>query len=589
MKRFCYITILLFSFNVSLSVSDSIHPAAIASAHPLATQAGFEILNQGGNAFDAAIAVSAALAVVEPSGSGLGGGGFWLLHRAIDQFDVMIDGRETAPAAAHRDMYIDSNGVVNKSLSLNGPLAAAIPGLPAALVRMSQHYGALPLTQTLAPAIRYAKQGFRVSKHYQKLAKFRLETLKVSPDAQIIFLRNGKIPELNTLIIQTDLANTLEQIALYGHAGFYQGNIANKLVAGVQQAGGIWTLQDLSNYQVKERQPITGFYKDYKITSASLPSSGGIVLLSMLNQLDHLSLSHTDSTQRTHLIVETMRRAYWDRNHYLGDADFVTIPTAKLTSKSYAQQLTNNIDPYFASNNKNLPDSQNSKGEDTTHFAIIDQLGNRVAATLSINYPFGSGFIPTGTGVLLNDEMDDFSAQPGSSNVYGLVGNHANAIEANKRPLSSMTPTFIENDNRLMIIGTPGGSRIITMVLLGILDFIDGKDADDIVSTPRFHHQYLPNKIQVESTGFSKNKLRSLEQRGHEIKQLDRQYGNMQVIIWDKRSRCMDAASDPRGEGLSQIQRHGNKCANSLTDTIRDNNTDDGIQEVKQNRELSHS
>ncbi len=401
--------------------------------------------------------------------------------------------------------------------------------------------------------------------------------------------RNGKIPELNTLIIQTDLANTLEKISLYGHAGFYQGNIANKLVAGVQQAGGIWTLQDLSNYQVKERQPITGFYKDYKITSASLPSSGGIVLLSMLNQLEHLSLSHTDSTQRTHLIVETMRRAYWDRNNYLGDADFVTIQTAKLTSKSYAQQLTSNIDPYFSSNNKNLPDSQNSKGEDTTHFSIIDQSGNRVAATLSINYPFGSGFIPTGTGVLLNDEMDDFSAQPGSSNVYGLVGNHANAIEANKRPLSSMTPTFIENDNRLMIIGTPGGSRIITMVLLGVLDFIDGKDADDIVSTPRFHHQYLPNKIQVESTGFSKNKLNALEQRGHEIKQLDRQYGNMQVIIWDKKSQRMDAASDPRGEGLSQTQRHGNKCANSLTDTIRDNNTDDGIQEVKQNRKLGHS
>ncbi len=553
-RYFCYLAIaLLASTTPLISANDTVTKAAIASAHPLATQAGFEILNQGGNAFDAAIAVSAALAVVEPSGSGLGGGGFWLLHRANDQFNVMIDGRETAPAAADRDMYLDNDGNVNKALSLNGPLAAAIPGVPAALDHLSKHYGNLTLAQTLAPAIRYAKQGFKVTAHYQKLAKFRLSSLKASPETQSIFLRNGQVPNINTLITQTDLAQTLEQIAQQGRAGFYQGDIAKKLVSAVQHAGGIWTLQDLRNYQIKERQPITGTYQDYTITSAALPSSGGIVLLSMLNQLEHLPLATADANQKKHLIVEVMKRAYFDRSRYLGDSDFITIPAQKLLSKNYALQLTNTID-YNNVSPIDLAVTSENKGEDTTHFSIIDRDGNRVAATLSINYPFGSGFIAPGTGVLLNDEMDDFSAQAGSSNVYGLTGNNANAIAANKRPLSSMTPTFVENDDRLMIIGTPGGSRIITMVLLGILDFVDGENASDIVSSPRFHHQYSPDQIQVESIGFDSQQLDNLQGRGHTIKQLDRQYGNMQVIIQNKKSQQLDTASDPRGEGLSHVQ-----------------------------------
>lgn len=543
----CY----LISFQVVASENKQ---AAIASAHPLATQAGFEILNQGGNAFDAAIAVSAALAVVEPTGSGLGGGGFWLLHRARDGFQTMIDGRETAPQAAHSDMYVDNNGIVDKHLSLDGPLAAGIPGVPAALEHLSQKYGRLPLEQTLSPAIRYAKQGFKVSSHYQKLARFRIDALNASKDAASIFLRNGQVPEINTLIIQSDLAHTLEQLAMHGRSGFYQGDTAQKLITSVQQAGGIWTLQDLKNYQVKERQPIIGSYKGYKVTSAAPPSSGGIVLTSILNQLEHLPSTYTDDAQRKHLIVETMRRAYFDRSRYMGDTDFVTIPTTQLTSKSYAKSLAASIDHYRVSNNRQLPLTDTTEGEDTTHFSIIDKDGNRVAATLSINYPFGSAFVATGTGVLLNDEMDDFSAQIGSANVYGLTGNHANAIEANKRPLSSMTPTFIENDNRLMIIGTPGGSRIITMVLLGILDFIDGKDAENIVSQPRFHHQYLPNKIQVESIGFNAEELEQLKSYGHEIKLLNRQYGNMQLIIKDQKTGHLTAASDPRGEGLSHVQ-----------------------------------
>ena len=549
-----YIIVLLCSLIANIVFASEDNKAAIASAHPLATQAGFEILNQGGNAFDAAIAVSAALAVVEPYGSGLGGGGFWLLHRASDGFQTMIDGRETAPNAAHKELYLDQDGKVIPKLSLDGALAAAIPGVPAALDHLSQHYGNLSLQQTLAPAIRYAKQGFKVSERYQKLAGFRLDALNQSPQAQVIFLRNKQIPPLGTVISQTDLAHTLEQLAEKGRAGFYQGDIAQKLVNSVQQTGGIWTLQDLKNYQIKERVPVISSYKGYKITSATLPSSGGIVLTSILNQLEHLPVDKADNIQRKHLIVEAMRRAYFDRSRYLGDADFIDIPTEKLTSKAYAKTLASSIDHHAATTKPLLQDSGEAKGEDTTHFSIIDKDGNRVAATLSINYPFGSAFIAKGTGVLLNDEMDDFSAKDGVANAYGLTGNHANAIEANKRPLSSMTPTFIENDQRLMIIGTPGGSRIITMVLLGILDFIDGKDAATIVAKPRFHHQYLPNKIQVEPVGFDPKELEKLEYYGHEIKILSRQYGNMQVIIQTETPSKLTAASDPRGEGLSLVQ-----------------------------------
>lgn len=548
------IVALALIFISSISIANEAKQTAIASAHPLATEAGFEILQQGGNAFDAAIAVSAALAVVEPSGSGLGGGGFWLLHRASDMFQIMVDGREKAPSAAHQDMYLDETGSVNPRLSLDGPLAAAIPGVPAALVHISKQYGRLSLQQTLAPAIRYAKQGFRVSKRYQTLSSFRLDALNASTEASSIFLRSKQVPPLDTLIVQHNLAHTLEQLAKLGHAGFYQGEIAQKLVDSVQHAGGIWTLDDLRNYQIKERAPIKTSYKNYQITSASLPSSGGIVLASMLNQLENLPLSSAEPVQRKHLIIEAMRRAYFDRSRYLGDADFVSVPSKHLTSKPYAEDLVSTIDLHHATDSSLLMPVETAKGEDTTHFSIIDQEGNRVAATLSINYPFGSAFVAKGTGVLLNDEMDDFSAQEGMANVYGLIGNQANAIAANKRPLSSMTPTFIEDKNRMMIIGTPGGSRITTMVLLGILDFIDGHDVNTIVSQPRFHHQYSPNKVQFESIGFSPKEKELLSQRGHQLTLLNRQYGNMQAIIHTKTSGQLTAASDPRGEGYSDVR-----------------------------------
>lgn len=532
------------------------HHAAIATAHPLATQAGFDILNQGGNAFDAAVAISAALAVVEPMGSGLGGGGFWLLHRAHDGFEIMIDGRETAPSHAHSDMYLDQHGQFDNTKSLNGPLAAAIPGVPAALDHLSKHFGKLPLKTSLAPAIHYAENGFKIGEHYRTLAQFRLNALKDSPASAALFLDNNHVPKADSLLIQTDLANTLRQLAQYGRDGFYLGDIAQKLVSDVQKQGGIWTLDDLANYTIKLRQPIKGQYQGYTITSSALPSSGGIVLLSMLNQLEQLPLTEADPVQRKHLITEVMRRAYYDRSRFLGDSDFISVPTEKLISKNYSKQLVSSIDLQHASDFSLFTRQQDeSKGEDTTHFSVIDHYGNRVSATLSINYPFGSGFVPAETGVLLNDEMDDFSAKIGAGNIYGLVGTSANAIEANKRPLSSMTPSFIENDKHMMIIGTPGGSRIITMVLLGILDFIDNKSAQEIVASPRFHHQYSPNAIQVESSGFSDDELTQLKHYGHEIKQLSRQYGNMQIVILDKTTQQLFTASDPRGEGDARIRQ----------------------------------
>ncbi|MBD3635217.1 MAG: gamma-glutamyltransferase [Methylophaga sp.] len=526
--------------------------AAIATAHPLATKAGFEILQQGGNAFDAAVAVTAALAVVEPAGSGLGGGGFWLLHRAEDDYQVMIDGREMAPGKAHRDMYLNSDGQFEPDWSLNGPLAAGIPGVPAGLVHLSQKYGVLPLETSLQPAVQYAEQGFAVTVGYQHLAGFRRDTLRQYPEAARIFLDKGEVPAIGSKIRQPDLAATLKAIARQGKAGFYQGKTAERLVTAVQQHGGIWTHADLNNYEIIERKPVSGDYLGNQITSVALPSSGGLVLMLALNQLATFDLQQADLTQRRHWVVEAMRRAYFDRSRYLGDADFIDVP-GHLTTPAYGRELSRSIDDDRASSSDALPLNE-AAGENTTHFSIIDQHGNRVAATLSINYPFGSGFVAEGTGVLLNDEMDDFSAKEGTANVYGLVGNEANAVEPYKRPLSSMSPTFIENDQRLMIIGTPGGSRIISMVLLGLLDFVDGDSAEQIVAAPRYHHQYLPDVIQLEKDGFSEAEIKALQQRGHAIKQMTRRYGDMQTVIVNKQSGRIEAASDPRGEGLAEVR-----------------------------------
>ncbi len=529
--------------------------SAIASAHPLATEAGHEVLSQGGNAFDAAIAVSAVLAVVEPYSSGIGGGGFWLLHRARDGFETMVDGRERAPLAATADMYLDSKGALVKGVSINGALAAGIPGEPAALVHIANNYGRLPLAKSLAPAIRLARDGFVIDEYYLRMIKWRLKVLQKSPAAARIFLDRGEMPKLKYRVIQPELANTLEAIALSGRDGFYAGTVAENLIKDVAAAGGIWSLEDLKQYRVVEREPIRGNYHGMQITSAAPPSSGGVVLMTMLNILSRYDLSTANKIEQIHLLVEAMRRAYRDRAKYLGDPDFVQMPIERLIHPYYADGLAQDISPTRAT--PSLPQSsqtEQEEGRDTTHFSIIDQDGNMVAATLSINYPFGSGFVSPTTGVLLNDEMDDFSARPGLPNVYGLVGGSANAIAPGKRMLSSMTPTFVQTKDGVAILGTPGGSRIITMLLLGILELAEGKSPTDWVSRPRLHHQYLPDRIQYESDALSQDEAEQLRQMGHKLQPLKQSYGNMQGIYWNRKTGELTAASDPRGIGSAVVR-----------------------------------
>lgn len=554
--------VLLFTFSISFqsfvyaSDDQSFAQAAIASAHPLATQAGLDILSQGGNAFDAAIAVTASLAVVEPYSSGIGGGGLYLLHQPKNNHYVMIDARETAPLRAHKDLYLDENGEVKPGASINGALSAGIPGIPAALVHLAEKYGTLKLSQSLAPAIGYAREGFPVDAHYQRMVSFRLKALQKNKAASDIFLQQGELPKLDHKIIQQDLAVTLQKIAEFGFAGFYQGELASKMVKDVADNGGIWSEKDLATYEVKERSPDITYYKGMKLVAASLPSSGGLVLTEILQILAEFDIEKMDEVQRIHHIAEAMRRAYRDRAEYMGDPDFIDVPVAYLVSDAHIKSLVESIRRDKATPSSALKSVAQPMGDgaDTTHFSIIDKQGNKVSATLSINYPFGSCYVAEGTGVLLNDEMDDFASKPGVPNVYGLVGSHANSIAPGKRMLSSMTPSIVETKDRIAVIGTPGGSRIITMVLLGILDFYDNKVAGEIVNAGRFHHQYLPDEISYEPAVFDDDLVEALEKIGHKTKRLESDYGNMQLIVLDKNTGKIDAASDGRGIGSAKVQ-----------------------------------
>ena len=544
---------LCFLGLISTAQAASLNPAGVATAHPLATAVGKKILENGGNAFDAAIAITAALAVVEPYGSGIGGGGFYLIHNAVDGKEMMIDARERAPYAAHRDMYLDKDGNVDHNKSMNGALSAGIPGIPAALSYLAEAYGLLDLSTSLEPAIHLARDGFKVDSYFARMAKFRLETLRAFPEAARLFLQDNNVPEVGYVIKQEDLATTLEQIANRGMEGFYQGAMANRLVQGVKQAGGVWSLEDLLEYQVVPRPPVVSHYGDMKITSAALPSSGGIVMAEVFNILSTLDLKNKTEAEQKHLIVEAMRRAYRDRAEYLGDSDYIKVPVKQLISKQYGKQLAADIKLDKATSSALLkPVAFESGGNNTTHFSVIDQRGNRVSATLSVNYPFGSGYVVPGTGVLLNDEMDDFSAKPGVPNAYGLVGAEANAIAPGKRMLSSMSPTFLETSERLAVVGTPGGSRIISMVILAALEFANGGDAEAMVNEPRIHHQYLPDTVFYEKGALNEATIKALQKKGHQLKQ-GSQWGNMHAVIWNKKKKTIDAASDKRGIGKAVV------------------------------------
>jgi len=535
------------------------HPdgAAVASGHHLATEAGMEILAKGGNAFDAAVAVSATLAVVEPISSGLGGGGFFLLHDAATGKDVMLDARETAPQSATPEAFLDKKGDLDRDRSVNGAWSAGIPGLPAALVELSSKHGKLPLKTSLEPAMRIARDGFPVYARMSKGYQSRREVMQRYPGTREVYERNGKPIAEGDLFRQPELAKTMERLADQGFDGFYRGETGKLLLKGVKQAGGHWTAEELAGYRVKLREPIAFKYRDWTITTASPPSSGGIALAAMLQILEGWDLKSMDPAHRTHLVVEAMRRAYRDRTFFLGYPDFVDIPQKVLTSKDYAQGLRATIHPDKATPSDLLSGNPTPLEDDeTTHFSIIDREGNRVGATQTVNLLYGSGLIPSGTGVLLNNEMDDFALKPGTPNAFGVMGYAANAPKPGKRMLSSMTPTFMESADKVVVLGTPGGSRIITMVLLGILGYDDGLTAQQVAALPRYHHQWLPDLIEAEDGTFDVGTIKQLQAMGHKIdlpgdtaaggRGSSHVWGNLQTVEWDRRSNVLSGGSDPR-------------------------------------------
>jgi gamma-glutamyltranspeptidase/glutathione hydrolase len=521
--------------------------AAIASAHALATQAGLEMIRDGGNAFDAAVAVSAMLSVVEPISSGIGGGGFFLLHDAKSGRDVFVDAREVAPGSATPAAYLDENGELDRDRATNGAWSAGIPGQPAALVHLSGKYGRLPLSKTLAPAIRVAREGFEVYPRLEAGYARRRAVMERYRGTREVFLADGTPPKTGELLRQPDLARTLGKLAAEGFDGFYRGDVARMLLESVAEEGGRWTAEELAGYRVREREPLRLQYRDWTITTAPPPSSGGVALAQMLQMLEGWDLAKLEPARRTHLVVETMRRAYRDRTIYLGDPDFVDVPLDRLTSPEYAAGWRSSIHP-----EKALPSELLSgrpaplEDEDTTHFSIIDAEGNRVSTTQTINLTYGSGLVAPGTGVLLNNEMDDFALKPGTPNAFGVMGFEANAPEPGKRMLSSMTPSWIESDTKLAVLGAPGGSRIITQVLLGILGYDAGLTAQQVAALPRFHHQWLPDAISAEPGALDPAVVQALQAMGHTVNAGETTWGNLQTVVWDKRTDTLDGGSDPR-------------------------------------------
>ncbi|HLM54298.1 MAG TPA: gamma-glutamyltransferase [Pseudoxanthomonas sp.] len=546
------------------------HPpgVAVASAHRLATEAGLRMLREGGNAFDAAIAVSSVLSVVEPISSGLGGGGFFLLHDAGTGKDVFIDARETAPEAATPERYLLENGGFDRDRAVNGPWSAGIPGLPAAFVHLAERYGKLPLKTSLAPAIRIARDGFPV---YERMARGyaqRREVMERYLGTRAVYLAGGGPIAEGQIFRQPDLSRTLQQLAGKGFDGFYRGEVGARLVAGVNAEGGKWTARELAAYRVREREPIVFRYRGWKVVTAPPPSSGGIALAQMLQILEGWDLRKLDQTRRTHLVVESMRRAFRDRTFYLGDPDFVKIPQRTLTSREYAAGLRAAIHPDKATPSDLLPGEETPlEDEETTHFSIIDAQGNRVGGTQTVNLLFGSGLVAPGTGVLLNNEMDDFALKPGTPNAFGVMGYGANAPAPGKRMLSSMTPTFMESEDRVAVLGTPGGSRIITMVLLGMLGYDAGLGAQEVAALRRYHHQWVPDAISAESGAFPPDVVQGLRGLGHTVQVPEEAketaggrasshvWGNLQTVMWDKRSNTLHGGSDPRNPvGAAEVR-----------------------------------
>ena len=494
----------------------------VASEQGLATQVGLDILKQGGNAIDAAVAVGFALAVVLPNAGNIGGGGFMVLHDDKTGKGVAIDFREIAPAKASRDMYLDNQGNVIDGKSLFTHDASGVPGTVAGMEYALKKWGTMPLSKVLEPAIKLADKGFIVSDVLAQTLKEEKSTLGKWSSSKAIFFKNGEPLKSGDLLVQKDLAKSLRLIAKQGAKAFYQGEIATKIAKEMQSHGGTMALEDLKAYKVVERQPIIGDYRGYKVVTMPPPSSGGVHLIEILNMLEHYPIKEdgVNSAKNIHHMAESMKLAYADRSEYLGDPDFVKIPVTGLTSKAYANERVKTIDDNKARLSSTIKPGkpQPYESDQTTHFSVMDKAGNAVAVTYTLNLNFGSGIVAEGTGILLNNEMDDFSVKPGVPNAFGLVGGTANAIEAKKRPLSSMTPTIVMKNNKpWLVTGSPGGARIITTVLQSVVNTIDHEmNPAEAIITPRVHHQWLPDELRVEE-GISPDTIKLLQDKGHKV------------------------------------------------------------------------
>ena len=535
--------------------SDTFHPVKaqhgmVASVDALATQVGVEILRQGGNAVDAAVAVGFALAVTHPQAGNLGGGGFMLLRTASGRATA-IDFREMAPGHASRDMFLDKQGNADSKLSLTSHLASGTPGTVAGLALAAQKYGTLPLSTLLAPAIKLARDGIPVNDALaDDLKTYGKEVLITHPNSKAIFYKADGTPwQKGDRLVQKNLAHSLQLIARQGADAFYKGEIADEIAGEMAQHGGLITKADLAAYRAVERTPISGTYRGYEVFSMPPPSSGGIHIVQILNILENFDLAKMGfgSADAMQVMAEAEKYAYADRSEYLGDPDFVKVPWQALTSKAYAKTLAQQIDVAKARPSSEIKPGKLEPYESnqTTHFSVVDKQGNAVAVTYTLNTYFGSGIVAGKSGILMNNEMDDFSAKPGTPNVYGLVGGEANAVQPAKRPLSSMSPTIVAKGGKTWLVtGSPGGSRIITTVLQMVVNSIDfGMNVAEATNAPRFHHQWLPDQLRVEK-GFSPDTLRLLEAKGQHVKVLPSMGSTQSIMIGP--DGMLYGASDPR-------------------------------------------
>jgi len=522
----------------------------VVSEQQLASQVGVDILQAGGNAIDAAVAVGYALAVVNPCCGNIGGGGFMTIHLANGK-DIFLNFREKAPLAAKADMFLDAKGQVIQNKSLLGYLAVGVPGTVLGLDTALQKYGSMTRQQVMAPAIRLAAQGYSLTPYEVKLLNTSLQDFRKQPNVAAIFLKNNQPFQAGNTLVQTNLADTLKLIAQKGPDVFYKGSIAETIVKASQARGGILSMKDFAQYTVEELAPIRCNYRGYTIISSPPPSSGGVTLCEAANIIEAYPLNYLGyhSAQSVHYMVEALRYAFADRNNQLGDPNFVHNPVEQLISKKYAKKIQQKIEHFHAKpSNKINADAFPAESTNTTHYSVVDKKGNAVAVTYTLNGFFGAKVIAGNTGFFLNDEMDDFAAKPGTANQFGLVQSDANGIQPGKRPLSSMTPTVIMKDNHLfMVLGSPGGPRIITATLQTLINVIDHHmNIQEAVDAPRFHHQWQPDKIDIEPFTFSPDTIKNLELMGYHVMPLDKTWGAVEAILIDPNEGVLYGGSDNR-------------------------------------------